>query len=106
MNQKSVRLALIAVLAVHSAVTVWSLRHTGILGPFPPFSEDYVYQIFSDLGVALLILVLFIYSRLCQQQKSLRGFYIMLILIPLVGSFSPLIYLIKNADLFSELRSN
>ena len=103
MKQKSVRFALITVLAVHSAVTLWSLRDAGFLGPFPPFSEDYVYQIFSDLGIALLVLVLFIYSRARQQQKSLRGFYFMLMLIPLVGSFSPLIYLILNTDLLPEV---
>jgi hypothetical protein len=95
------RFAIIAALIVHSAVTLWSLRDAGFFAPFPPFAEDYVYQIFSDLGAALLVSVLFIYSNLRQKRKPLVGFYLMLILIPLVGSFSPLIYLIFNSELLS-----
>jgi hypothetical protein len=96
------RFVLIAALILHTAVTLWSLRDAGIFAPFPPFSEDYVYQIFSDLGAALLISVLFIYTSVRQQRKPLGGFYLMLILIPLVGSFSPLIYLMLNPELHSS----
>jgi hypothetical protein len=95
------RFIIIAALILHTAVTLWSLRDAGFFAPFPPFSEDYVYQIFSDLGAALLISVLFIYASVRQHRKPLGVFYLMLIMIPLVGSFSPLIYLILNPDLLS-----
>ena len=96
------RLLLIFALILHSAITFWSLRDVGFFAPFPPFSEDYVYQIFSDLGATLLIAILLMYSKVRLQEKSMRWFLVMLIMIPLVGSFSPLCYLILNPELLSD----
>ncbi len=102
MTRTYLRPILIAILAVHTLVTAWSLRDAGFMGPFPPFSERHVYQIFSDLIVSLLILVLFIYKNIRRQGRALAGFYFMALMIPLVGSFSPLVYLLINPELLTD----
>jgi hypothetical protein len=93
---------LLVLLAIHSAVTIWSLRDAGFWAPFPPFSEDYVYQIFFDLVVALTVLSFLCAKRLKKKGRSFNGLYVMMAGTALLGSFSMLAYLLIERDLFDD----
>lgn len=94
------RIVLLTLLAIHTLVTFISLKEGSVWAVFPPFREDFVYQIFSDLVSALGIVFLLIYLRLKEKGRSLkRLFFAIAFTVPL-GSFSPLIYLLVERDLF------
>lgn len=44
-----VRIILVVLLCIHTAVTAFTLNDSSVWAVFPPFREDFVYQIFSDL---------------------------------------------------------
>jgi len=96
------RKLLLILLAIHSVVTMWSLREANFWAPFPPFGEDYVYQIFSDLVVALSVVTWICASRLKKKGRSFTGLYLMVIGTALLGSFSMLVYLLIERDLFED----
>lgn len=94
------RIYLIVALIIHSAITLYTLKDTGPLAPFPPFAELVSYQIFSDLIVSISIALLFIYQEIQRKSIKQKGFWICVFFTPIVGSFSPLIYLLWEKKLF------
>jgi drug/metabolite transporter (DMT)-like permease len=95
---------LLTLLAVHAAVSAWALQGD-FLAPFPPFKERTEYQVFFDLLVATLVIFLLVRSELLRRKRSTRGAWVMLAGAALVGSFSPLVYLLVERDLFRTPRS-
>jgi hypothetical protein len=71
--------------------------------PFPPFSDMYVYQIFSDLVMSLGIVLTLILILLRRKGRSLTGFYILMVGSVALGSFAPIIYLLIEKDFFDLL---
>ena len=96
------RFLLIIMLIAHSIVTFFTLKDAGILGPFPPFKELVTYQVFSDLIVSLWIGLIFIHQEVKRKSLSLKLFWICVLSTPLVGSFSPLLYLIWEKRLYQD----
>ena len=96
------RFFLIILLIAHSIVTFFTLKDTGLLGPFPPFKELVTYQVFSDLILSLLIGLIFIHKEVKRKSLSLKLFWICVLSTPLVGSFSPIIYLIWEKRLYKD----
>ena len=96
------RFFLIILLIAHSIVTFFTLKDAGLLGPFPPFKELVSYQVFSDLTLSLLIGLIFIHKEVKRKSLSLKLFWICVLSTPLVGSFSPIIYLIWEKRLYKD----
>lgn len=99
------RIILITLLAAHTIVTLLALKNESLWAVFPPFREDFVYQIFSDLVSALGIVFLLCFIRLKEKQRSLKGLFIAMAGTALFGSFSPLVYLLIERDLFDSSSS-
>jgi hypothetical protein len=72
------------------------------MGAFPPFQELFVYQIFSDLVVSLILVLVFIYFEMRKKKKPLIPFVLCCAGVGLMGSFSVLIYLFLNSDLLNS----
>lgn len=96
------RKLLILLLVVHTILTFYFLRNDGFFSVFPPFKEDYAWQIFSDLGVSISLVLFFIFRELRIQKKSLNLFYVLVVATVLLGSFAPVIYLLLNKNLFND----
>lgn len=88
------------ILIVHLGVSVLVLSKAGIQSVFPPFSEIYAYQIFSDVAASLALVLLLLGYELKRKNKSLKPLIGVAIGIVFLGSFSPLIYLLIERDLF------
>jgi len=84
----------------HSIVSLLVFRSADVLSVFPPFHEIHTYQIFSDLGVSLSIVMLFIYREIKLKKKRMIAFVFCGVATLLFGSFAPLIFLLINQDLF------
>jgi len=97
-----IKIFLIFLLLVHSIITVFSLKAASFLSVFPPFEEAYMYQVFSDLVVAVLLVHVFIFCELKRRKKSLKPLFLCFLGTALMGSFSPLIYLLLEKDLFKD----
>lgn len=85
---------------MHSVISFFVFRQVSIWTVFPPFSELYVNQIFSDLLVSIGLVLMFIFMQLKKKQRSYKYFYLCCIGVIFMGSFSPLIYLLYEKDLF------
>lgn len=96
------RKILVLLLIFHTILTFYFLRNEGFFSVFPPFKEDYAWQIFSDLGVSISLVLFFIFRELRIKKQSLNLFYILVVATILVGSFAPLIYLLLNKNLFKD----
>ena len=96
---QNIRMILIILLCVHTVATVIALKETSVWAVFPPFRDDFVYQIFSDLVSSLGIVFLLCYLRLKEMKRSFNGLYITMVGTIFFGSFSPLIYLLIERDL-------
>lgn len=95
-----IRRILLVLLLFHSVITFYVLRDTGYWSVLPPFNELYAYQIFSDLVVSLAILLLFLWLELKRKQKPMKPLVLVGLGMILLGSFSPLIYLLIDKELF------
>ena len=95
-----VRFTLISFLVIHTIVTVLALKDGSVWAVFPPFREAFVYQIFSDLVVSLGIVFLLCFLRLKEKQRSPKKLFIAMVGAAMFGSFSPLVYLLIERDLF------
>lgn len=96
------RMGLILLLVAHTVLTFYFLRNDGFFSVFPPFKQDYAWQIFSDLAVSISLVLFFIFRELRIKKQSLNMFYILVVATILVGSFAPLIYLLINKNLFKD----
>jgi len=94
------RRALALMLVLHTIASFIALKDSSVLAVFPPFRERFVYQVFSDLVTATGIVFLLCVTQLKRKGRSLRGAWLMLFGAALVGSFSPLVYLLVERDLF------
>lgn len=96
------KLILVLILLGHTIVSGLVFQHVSILSVFPPFEESHTYQIFSDLLVSISLVMFFIYRELRRRKKSLTTFYVCCAGVIVMGSFSPLIYLLLDKDLLSN----
>lgn len=96
------RIALILFLLVHGIVTFVSLRDSSIWSVFPPFRDSFSYQMFSDIVISIGVIALLCFLRLKQKKRGYVGLWVMLCAAALLGSFSPLIYLLIEKDLFND----
>jgi hypothetical protein len=92
---------LLIVFAVHLVITAVVCGEHGVLSVFPPFSESYTTQIFSDLVIALTLVNIWIYFDLKKMGKPIYYSLAVLIGTALSGSFAPLSYLLVRDKLKS-----
>jgi hypothetical protein len=85
---------------MHTIVTWLSLKDASVWSVFPPFRDDFVYQIFSDLATSLGVILLLCYVRLKQKGRSMKGLALTFVGTALLGSFAPLTFLLIEKDLF------
>jgi hypothetical protein len=90
----------------HTAVSWISLKKEKLLDVFPPFKELFVYQIFSDLVIALILVLTFIYFEVKKKNKPLFPFILCCLGVGFIGSFSVLLYLIFDKSLFNQDSTN
>ena len=92
---------MLGALLIHTIVSIVSLRESGYWSPFPPYNEDFVYQLFSDLSVALGLILLLCLAQVQRKKRSLAKYSGMVVATILTGSFAPLVYLLWiEPDLF------
>ena len=96
------RIMLILLLVIHTAMTFYFLRNDGYFSVLPPFKEGYTWQIFSDLAVAMSLILFFIYRELKLRKESLISVYVLGLATLLLGSFAPLAFLLCRKDLFKS----
>ena len=100
------RLVLIAFLIAHSITTLIALRDTSVWSVFPPFRDDFIYQMFSDIVTSIGIILLLCYLQLKRKNRSYVGLWVMFFGSLLLGAFAPLIYLLIEKKLFEYDREN
>jgi hypothetical protein len=61
---------------------------------FPPFDQLIQWQLFFDLTIALSFFLVWLFWEIKKQHKSLRIFYLFLVLTIAFGSLAPLLYFI------------
>ena len=81
-------------LTIHAIITAFALEHHKFLDFFPPFHERLTSQIFSDLTIAMALVLGFFYYERKTHQRPLTPWWICLVATVLLGSFAPLIYLL------------
>jgi hypothetical protein len=93
MNTRMFRLSVVAVLLViHTAVTVRAMMEVGFVGIFEAALSTWAArQVFSDLGVALVIATGFMLAD--ARKQGITAWPFVLAMLPL-GSFAPLAYLL------------
>ena len=87
---------LILIMVIHSYFTFYSWKEHGYLGFFPPFSNSNTTQIFSDLLISLSLVNVWIFFDVKRTGKSIMYFVIVLLGTALLGSYSPLMYLLMR----------
>jgi hypothetical protein len=95
------RQLILMLLVAHSVVSGYVFLDESVWAVFPPFRENYVNQIFSDLVCALGLVSLLIYPEVKRRGGSRWKFGLMMVGIVFLGSFSPMIYLLAEKKLFS-----
>ncbi len=78
----------------HSAITVWAMEQHSFWDFFPPFQERLTTQIFSDLTIAMGLVLGFFYLERKSQARPMLPWYGCALATLLLGSFAPLIYLL------------
>ena len=96
------RKILLVLLTIHSIVSLIVFQQVGVFSVFPPFQELYAWQIFSDLVVSLCLILFFIYHEMKQKRRPMGPLILCAVGMAILGSFSPLIFLLINKDLFGE----
>jgi hypothetical protein len=91
---------MLILLIVHTVVSFYVFQTNSVWSILPPFKDLFVYQIFSDLGVSLSIVFLFLYREIKRKGKSLKPLMLCGFCTLLLGSFSPLVFLLIDSDLF------
>ena len=81
-------------------VTLLAFKDDSVWAVFPPFRDRFVYQIFSDLVSSLGMVFLLCFLQLKAKKRSLKGLLIAMAGAVAFGSFSPLVYLLVERDLF------
>ncbi len=97
-----IRPLLVTALVVHSALSAYATAKKGYLGAFPPFQDLYTYQIFSDLVVSSLIVWLFLFREAKAKGRPIVRVWICGLGILLLGSISPLIYLLTHREVLGS----
>lgn len=87
---------LIILLAAHTAVSLWASQTHSFLDFFPPFNDRLTTQVFSDLSVSIILVLVFIYQDRKRAQKSMGPWWLCAFGTILLGSFAPLIYLLTQ----------
>ena len=88
------KLAIIAVLVVHSIFTFQSWVEHGYSGFFPPFVSSNTTQIFGDLLISISLVNVWIYFDLKKHQQKTGWFLVILFGTMASGSYAPLLYLL------------
>jgi hypothetical protein len=96
------RVIVLGLLTFHTAMTVWATRTDSIWMVFPPFQQDYVWQIFSDLVTALGLFYVVCWADIKRRHLSPVGFWISLLMTWPLGSFAPLIWLLWDRKILSK----
>lgn len=94
------RVVLILMLVAHAVATWFTLKDASIWSVFPPFRDQFVYQMFSDLVNALGLVLLLCYLQLRKKKRPMTGLVVTFFGTILFGSFAPLVFLIIEKDLF------
>lgn len=94
---------LIGVLFVHFGLGVWTTVEDGYFSVFPPFEHLWATQMFSDLAIALGMLWLLLFQEAKRKKRRLGGVFLCGIGMVLLGSLSPLVYLILNPGFFKKV---
>ena len=96
-----IRKIVLVALIIHSAITFYTCSIEGIFAPFPPFDELITYQVFSDLAISLGLVLAFLFYEVKRHSLSQKRFALCLVGTVLLGSFSPLIYILSEKKIFS-----
>lgn len=91
---------LVLILTIHTVVSFITLKDASILSVFPPFRDQFVYQIFSDLVSAFGMIFLLCFLQLRKKNRPYTGLVITMVCTAVVGSFAPILYLLKERELF------
>ena len=80
------------------AFNIHAARVEGFWSVFPPFDRLFQTQMFLDLGVALGLVMAWIFFDLKKQGRPLYLFFVLLSATALFGSMAPLLYLLCRKD--------
>jgi hypothetical protein len=92
-----------AILVGHGAYSSYAVWQEGYFSVFPPFPSLAQTQMFLDIAVACTLALVWIAGDLRARGKSAWGVVPWLIGVALLGSISPLIYLLARPGAPAEV---